>query len=148
MSTSIVQTTREQMDAQFPDLITAKLPSPEEHPRYGYPGFQPGIIVLKKGHVKGPGLRPFNIDTIFDRDVGFTLRDGVTIYTDVFRPSDSDAIKVPAILPWSPYGKTGNGTFFVFGISSLRQEPLEAKPLWRTIELRYHGSTPLWHSSG
>ncbi|MFJ2391529.1 CocE/NonD family hydrolase [Streptomyces sp. NPDC087843] len=43
----------------------------------------------------------------FDAEV--VLRDGVRIYTDVFRPAD--ATGVPAIVAWSPYGKGGGGTF-------------------------------------
>ena len=91
------------------DIIKTKLPAPETHPHYGYPGFQPGTTLLKKGHVKETGRRPFGIDTLFERDVGVALRDGVTIFTDIFRPADSAIALIPAILPWSPYGKTGNG---------------------------------------
>lgn len=94
------------------NIAMVKLPSPENHSGYVYSGFKPGTTVLEKGHVREPGRRPFGRDTIFDRDVGVVLRDGVTLYTDVFRPADSDTNKVPAILLWGPYGKTGNGRIF------------------------------------
>ena len=38
------------------------------------------------------------------------MRDGVNLYADVFRPAD-ESYKVPAIIPWSPYGKSGTGFF-------------------------------------
>jgi uncharacterized protein len=36
-------------------------------------------------------------------DVAVRLRDGTVIYADIYRPDDTGA--VPAIVPWSPYGK-------------------------------------------
>jgi hypothetical protein len=54
------------MDAQLSDLIKAKLSSVEVYPRYGYLGFRPGTTLLKKGHVKEAGRRPFHIDTFFE----------------------------------------------------------------------------------
>jgi hypothetical protein len=44
-----------------------------------------------------------------DQDVAVKLRDGVTIYVDVYRPAGSTGEKdVPAILSWSYYGKRSN----------------------------------------
>jgi hypothetical protein len=43
-----------------------------------------------------------------------TLRDGVTIYVDVFRPVGVE--KVPALVAWSPYGKSQSTTPGVMGI--------------------------------
>lgn len=40
---------------------------------------------------------------IIERDVAVTLRDGVKIYIDVFRPEKEG--KYPPIVAWSPYGK-------------------------------------------
>lgn len=42
-------------------------------------------------------------EILCEQDVAITLRDGVTIYVDVFRPKNGK--KAPAILAWSPYGK-------------------------------------------
>ena len=42
-------------------------------------------------------------DIIYERDVAITLRDGVKIYADVFRPGTG--VAAPAIMAWSPYGK-------------------------------------------
>jgi len=43
-----------------------------------------------------------------------TLRDGVTIYVDVFRPVGTE--KVPVLVAWSPYGKSQGTTPGVMGI--------------------------------
>ncbi len=40
---------------------------------------------------------------LIERDISVVLRDGVTIYTDVFRPDG--LVDVPAIVAWGPYGK-------------------------------------------
>lgn len=40
---------------------------------------------------------------LMERDVVVTMRDGVNIYTDIYRPEG--AVNVPAIVAWSPYGK-------------------------------------------
>ncbi|KAK1705794.1 Alpha/Beta hydrolase protein [Colletotrichum acutatum] len=51
----------------------------------------------------------FAVDTVCKKDVRIQLRDGVELLADVFRPLTSDDEPVPAIMPWSPYGKTGTG---------------------------------------
>lgn len=67
--------------------------------------------ILPAGFRKASGRRPLDQAIIFEKDLPITLRDGVTIYADVFRPtsSDEEAHTVPAVLAWSPYGKQGNG---------------------------------------
>ncbi|GLB05006.1 hypothetical protein AtubIFM57258_011037 [Aspergillus tubingensis] len=103
-------TTEEKIRATFPDLEWSPLTPPAEHPAYNYQGFHPGKkTVLSAGHVRSPGHRAFHTDVLFEQDIAITLRDGIKIYTDIFRPVDSDASPVPAIIPWSPYGKTGTG---------------------------------------
>ncbi|KAK7222944.1 hypothetical protein V2G26_010947 [Clonostachys chloroleuca] len=72
-----------------------------------YDPFNPSIKELPKGHQRTPANRAFEADTIFEKDIVLPTRDGARIYADVFRPKTDD--KVPAILIWSPYGKTGNG---------------------------------------
>ena len=68
-----------------------------------YDGFKQCSTILEKGHTRRRGVRPLPCAMHYDRDVPIKLRDGVTIYTDVFRPVTDE--KVPAILPYSPYGK-------------------------------------------
>lgn len=94
---------------QFPDIVITKIIPAPDHPLFNYQGFEPGSTVLIKGHTKAEGYRPFSVDAIFDRDVAITVRDGVRLYSDIFRPASSDDEPVPAIIPWSPYGKTGTG---------------------------------------
>jgi uncharacterized protein len=95
--------------SQFPDVIIGKtVPAPESK-TFNYPGFRPGSQVLRAGYVRQPGRRPFGVDTVFDRDVAIVVRDGARLFTDIFRPANSDAKPVPALLAWSPYGKSGTG---------------------------------------
>jgi uncharacterized protein len=103
--------TTDKLKRDFPDLVWTKLPSPENHPyKYYYYGFKQSKTILPKGHIRFPDHMPFPTDVIYDRDVSIPLRDGVKIYADIFRPTGCDnGEKVPAILPWSPYGKTGTG---------------------------------------
>jgi uncharacterized protein len=80
-------------------------------PDSNYGGFHPSSTILPKGHQKASGHRALRASTVYDRDVEVMLRDGIKLRADVFRP-DGDA-KVPALLVWSPYGKTGTGFFTV-----------------------------------
>ena len=63
-----------------------------------YPGFEPGSRILPKGSVHRKGALPLPCDILFERDVAVPMRDGVTIYIDIFRPPDSE--KIPAIVSW------------------------------------------------
>ena len=44
---------------------------------------------------------------LIDRNVPVTLRDGVTILVDIYRPADGPDGPLPVLLGWSPYGKHG-----------------------------------------
>jgi uncharacterized protein len=80
---------------------------PVDAPIGRYPGFQPGTTMLKAGTAHVKGACPLSADMIWDRDVAVQMRDGVTIYVDIFRPT-SATDPLPVIVSWSPYGK-GNG---------------------------------------
>lgn len=71
--------------------------------------FSPSKEVLPRGWRKAEGRRALDEDLIFEQDFPISLRDGVTILADCFRPVSSDTEPVPAIMAWSPYGKQGNG---------------------------------------
>jgi predicted acyl esterase len=45
--------------------------------------------------------------TVFEKDIGIVMRDGVKIYADLYRPIDSIAAKTPTIVLFSPFGKHG-----------------------------------------
>lgn len=72
-------------------------------PTARYPGFKQETLILKKGSIRMKGAMPLPCDILLERDVPITLRDGVTIYTDIFRPVNNRPC--PAILALSPYGK-------------------------------------------
>ncbi|KAL0261595.1 hypothetical protein SLS55_003025 [Diplodia seriata] len=99
------------LEKRFPDIKFEKLVAPAQHPAYNYDGFHPSVQTLAKGWTKETGRRPFGVETIFEKEVSIKLRDGVKIYTDIFRPATSDHEngRVPAVIPWSPYGKSGRG---------------------------------------
>lgn len=84
--------------------LTPLSPSTQIHG--GIPPPQPGTTTLPAGHRKFPGTRALPTDIIFDRDIEIPLRDGVRLRADVFRPNLD--VKVPALMVWGPYGKTGS----------------------------------------
>lgn len=71
-----------------------------------YPGLQERSYVLKKGSVHLEGGMPLQADIRVDQDVAVTMRDGVKIRVDVYRPVEDG--NYPAIMGWSPYGKRGS----------------------------------------
>lgn len=80
-------------------------------------GFEPGTRTLEAGFQVAPQFLPLPVDIVFEKDVAVTLRDGVTIYVDVFRPAGT--AKVPAIMAYSPYGKAQGTSPSVMGIFGL-----------------------------
>lgn len=98
----------EALKVKFPELTFIPLQSPALHPLYEYDPFNPSTRTLRAGHQKHVGRRKFDVDTLFEKDVAVEMRDGAKLYTDVFRPVTSDGDeKVPAVIAWSPYGKSG-----------------------------------------
>ena len=83
-------------------------------------GFDPGTRTLEAGFKIAPQFQSLPVDIVLEKDVAVELRDGVTIYIDVFRPVGVE--KAPVIVAWSPYGK-GQGTspsvMGVFGLVGL-----------------------------
>ncbi|MEJ5059368.1 MULTISPECIES: CocE/NonD family hydrolase [unclassified Pseudomonas] len=82
-----------------------------------FTAFEPGTRTLKAGFQVAPPFRPLPVDIVFEKDVAVTLRDGVTIYVDVFRPAGTE--KVPVIVAWSPYGKGQGTSMSVMGVFGL-----------------------------
>lgn len=78
-------------------VVGIQLRRPKKAPHYS-------SEVLRAGSVQSKGASPLPVDIQVERDVPVRLRDGTTIYTDVFRPTGAD--RVPAVVAWSPYGKT------------------------------------------
>ncbi len=83
--------------------------------------FEPGTRTLNAGFKIAPQFRAIPVDIVLEKDVAVQLRDGVTIYVDILRPSHVQE-PLPVIVAWSPYGK-GQGTsasvMGVFGLVGL-----------------------------
>ena len=92
-------------------------------PEHGlFSDFDPGTRTLPAGFKAAPIFRPLPLDIVFEKDVAVAMRDGVTIYVDILRPAGVKS--VPALVAWSPYGKS-QGTassvtslFAMLGMSS------------------------------
>ncbi|GAB3109549.1 CocE/NonD family hydrolase [Aestuariicella hydrocarbonica] len=76
--------------------------------------YDPGVRTLPAGHQVAPPFKPLPVDIVFEKDVPVTLRDGVTIYVDLFRPVGTE--EVPVIVAWSPYGKAQGTSASVMGV--------------------------------
>ena len=76
---------------------------PLSDPGCNYNGFQPGKTILKAGTVCKRGHAPLLCDILYERDVAIRMRDGVTLYADVYRPVGGEC--VPAILNSGSFGK-------------------------------------------
>jgi predicted acyl esterase len=75
--------------------------------RNNYQKFAYREEILPKGW-NGYNSRPLPCDIHATQDMGVKVRDGCTLYCDIYRPADT-AKPVPAILAWSPFGKKFNG---------------------------------------
>jgi hypothetical protein len=74
--------------------------------------FEPGARSLPAGFQVWPRLKPLSVDIVFVKGVAVTVLGGVSVYVDLGRPAGAE--KVPAILAWSPYGKSrGNAPRYV-----------------------------------
>jgi predicted acyl esterase len=76
--------------------------------------FSPGTETLSVGYQLAPMFMPLPVEIVFERDVPVVMRDGTTIYVDVFRPASSEP--VPVLVAWSPYGKAQGTTPDVIGL--------------------------------
>jgi uncharacterized protein len=76
--------------------------------------FSPGTETLPVGYQLAPMFAPTETEIVFERDVPVVMRDGVTIYVDVFRPAGAQ--QVPVLVAWSPYGKAQGTTPAVVGL--------------------------------
>jgi uncharacterized protein len=88
----------------------------------GYPGLQSGVVFEEDG-------------VLIERDVPVALRDGVTVYVDVFRPPT--ATDLPAILTLSPYGKHAPKGFHLFPGAEVPDDAISRHTVWE-------GPDPIW----
>lgn len=78
----------------------------DEHAHGVFCKFNPGTYTLKKGQLIADGFKPLEHDIVMMKDVAVKMRDGITIYADVFLPADSKEKELPTLIAWSPYGKS------------------------------------------
>jgi predicted acyl esterase len=86
------------------EIIFKDGPKSTNHPLY--PGFKQEKTVLRQGTVVKNGALALPCDILWERDVPMRLRDGCTIYLDVYRPAKAE-IRMPAIIASGPFGKNG-----------------------------------------
>lgn len=89
------------------DIPWEELSAPEQ--TEGYSGLQPHSEVLAKGTSTAPGRLILPCDILVEHDVAIQVRDGCTLYADIYRPPSALDRTTPAVLSWSPFGKKFNG---------------------------------------
>jgi predicted acyl esterase len=110
------------------DVIYMKTRSVDD-PACHYPGFAPSVRVENEMRI--------------ERDVAVKMRDGVTIYTDIYRPDG--ATNVPAIVAWSPYGKQpGDGPRQPRGVGLAPPEGSSFGVLEISKYTKSEGPDPVW----
>jgi predicted acyl esterase len=67
----------------------------------------PGTKILSSGNVQVEGHSPLHCDILVEEDVKIPMRDGITLYADVYRPLNSKPGTIPAIIAAGPFGKSG-----------------------------------------
>ncbi|PON28986.1 hypothetical protein TGAM01_v202094 [Trichoderma gamsii] len=87
--------------------------------------FGPSKRILPRGWQRDPDRLALKEDLIWEKDVEIPMRDGVKLYADIFRPAKLDGQKLPALLPWSPYGKTGTVNMSHIGVPKSALSGLE-----------------------
>ncbi|KIL90284.1 hypothetical protein FAVG1_06014 [Fusarium avenaceum] len=94
---------------ELPFTVPVEHINPPKVGQGGYVGLKPHSEVLPAGwKFDHPHAKPLSSDILVEHDVAFKMRDGVTLYADVYRPPNTDE-SVPAIICWSPFGKKFNG---------------------------------------
>jgi predicted acyl esterase len=74
----------------------------------------PQKTILEKGSVHGEDALALSCDIMFESDVAVTLRDGVVLYADIFRPPGGEDL--PTVMAWTPFGKTDRGMPLPWGV--------------------------------
>lgn len=107
--------------------------------------FNPGTQILKKGTVIAPGFKPLSHDIKMLKDVAVKVRDGVTLYTDIYLPAHSDETKFPTLMAWSPYGKSAGTAPRYFNLFNL----MGMGNMWSSGLTKFEGPDPdYWCAQG
>lgn len=75
----------------------------------GYQGLRQRTEILPKGWKYDPDAKALPCDILVEHDYAFTVRDGATLYADIYRPAGEQLEKAAAIMCWGPFGKKFNG---------------------------------------
>ena len=113
----------------------AMRPAGDPH-ELGWPGLKPDSYVLTAG-TSIDGGRPLLCDIRVERDVAVTMRDGITIYTDILRPEG--VTDLPAIVAWSPYGKQDPGALLdrIPGRAGIAKDAVSGLQKWEGPDPAY-----------
>jgi len=124
-------------------IFVAAYPLDEVSDQGLFSRFEPGTRTLPIGFQVQPRFKALPVEIVFEKDVAITLRDGVTIYVDVYRPAGTD--RVPVLVAWSPYGKSrGNAPQYVQLFDILGMDTSEVSGL-----MRFEGPDPaFWCAHG
>ncbi|MDQ2959900.1 MAG: CocE/NonD family hydrolase [Candidatus Dormibacteraeota bacterium] len=94
----------------------------------GVPPQEGGCPALSPRTVRADGM-------VIDYDTAVTMRDGVEIYVDVFRPDGDEA--VAPIIAWGPYGKHGAVKYDIFPKHGV-------DPAWTSSYAGFEAPDPLY----
>ena len=108
--------------------------------------FNPRETILKAGTQLHPSVSPLKHDIKFLQDVGVKMRDGITIYIDIYLPPDlKPEEKVPVLIAWSPYGKTAGTAPRYLGLFNM----LGMGNKWSSGLTKFEGPDPdYWCAKG
>ena len=69
--------------------------------------FNPKTTILKARTQLHPEVSPLKNDIKYFQDLGVKMRDGITIYIDIYLPPNlKPEERVPVLIAWNPNGKT------------------------------------------
>ena len=108
--------------------------------------FNPQDTILKAGTQLHPAVSPIAHDIRYLQDVAVKMRDGVTIYTDIYLPAHlKDGEQVPVLIAWSPYGKTAGTAPRYIGLFNM----LGMGNKWHSGLVKFEGPDPdYWTAKG
>lgn len=108
--------------------------------------FNPRATILKAGTQLHPAVSPLKHSIKYFQDIGVKMRDGITIYVDIFLPPDlKPEEKVPVLIAWSPYGKTAGTAPRYIGLFNM----LGMGNKWSSGLTKFEGPDPdYWCSKG
>lgn len=93
------------MSSRFDEIVWRGSCRPEEKDtKYEAPKKEEKL--LPAGFRLEPQNTTFTMDCVWERNKPIHMRDGTVIMVDIFRPRNSAPKSVPALLAWSPYGKS------------------------------------------